>query len=54
MKINVYETMNLNIPNNENIWAASWQNQQNDSAPSDDSDKPGHPPSLIRVCALIG
>ena len=30
-------------------WAASWQNQQNDCAPSEDSDQPGHPPSLIRV-----
>ena len=31
------------------IWAASWQNQQNDCAPNKDSDLPGHPPSLIRV-----
>ena len=31
------------------IWAASWQNQQNECAPSEDSDQPGHPPSLIRV-----
>ena len=30
------------------IWAASWQNQQNGCAPSEDSDQPGHPPSLIR------
>ena len=30
-------------------WAASWQNQQNDCAPSEDSDQPGHSPSLIRV-----
>ena len=34
------------------IWAAAWQNQQNDCAPSDDSDQPGHPPSLIRVLAV--
>ena len=33
-------------------WAASWQNQQSDCAPSEDSDKPGHPPSLIRVYAV--
>ena len=33
-------------------WAASWQNQQNDYAPSEDSDQPGHPPSLIRVFAV--
>ena len=31
------------------IRAASWQNQQSDCAPSEDSDQPGHPPSLIRV-----
>ena len=33
-------------------WAASWQNQQNDCAHSEDSDQPGHPPSLIRVFAV--
>ena len=27
----------------------TWQNQQSDCAPSEDSDQPGHPPSLIRV-----
>ena len=35
-----------------NIWAATWQNQQNGCAPSEDSDQPGHPPSLIRVFAV--
>ena len=30
-------------------WTASWQNQQNDYAPSNDSDQPKHLPSLIRV-----
>ena len=34
------------------IWAASCQNQQNDFAPSEESDQPGHPPSLIRVFAV--
>ena len=34
------------------MWAASWQNQQSDYAPSKDSDQPGHPPSLIRVFAV--
>ena len=34
------------------IWAASWQNQQNDCATSKASDQPGHPPSLIRVFAV--
>ena len=34
------------------VWAATWQNQQSDCAPSEDSDQPGHPPSLIRVFAV--
>ena len=33
-------------------WAASWQNQHNDCAPSEDSDQPGHPPNLIRASAV--
>ena len=33
-------------------WAASWQNQQSECAPSEDSDQPEHPPSLIRVFAV--
>ena len=33
-------------------WAASWQNQQCGCAPSEDSDQPGHLPSLIRVFAV--
>ena len=37
---------------NSHIWAATWQNQQSDWAPSEDSDQPGHPPSLIRVLAV--
>ena len=35
-----------------NIWAATRQNQQCGCAPSEDSDQPGHPPSLIRVFAV--
>ena len=31
------------------IWAATWQSQQCECASSEDSDQPGHPPSLIRV-----
>ena len=31
------------------IWAASWQNQQNECSPSEDSDQPRHLPSLLRV-----
>ena len=34
------------------IWATTWQNQQNECAPSEDSDQPGHPPSLIRFFAV--
>ena len=34
------------------IWATTRQNQQSDCAPSEDSDKPGHLPSLIRVFAM--
>ena len=33
-------------------WAAAWQNQQCGCVPSEDSDQPGHPPSLIRVSAV--
>ena len=31
------------------IWAVTRQNQQNDCAPSEDSDQPGHLPSLISL-----
>ena len=34
------------------IWAALWQNQQSDCAPTEDSDQFEHPPSLIRVFAV--
>ena len=34
------------------MWAATWQNQQGECAPNEDSDQPGHPPSLIRVFAV--
>ena len=34
------------------IWAATWQNQHNACAPSEESDQSGHPPSLIRVFAV--
>ena len=37
--------------NNYN-WDATWQNQQSDCMTSEDSDQPGHPPSLIRVFAV--
>ena len=34
------------------IRAATWQNQQSECAPSEDSDQPVHPPNLIRVFAV--
>ena len=34
------------------IWTTTWQNQQTDCAPSEVSDQPGQPPSLIRVFAV--
>ena len=34
------------------IWAATWQNQQNECAPSEDADQSGHPPILTRVFAV--
>ena len=33
-------------------WDTTWQNQQSDCAPSEDSDQPGHPPSLIKVFSV--
>ena len=35
------------------IWAISWQNQQCGCAPSEDSDLPGHPPSLISLRCVL-
>ena len=34
------------------IWTATWQNQQSDCAPSEDSDQPGHPPNLISLVRM--
>ena len=47
-----YKSMVQKLHQSMHIWAASWQNQQSDYAPSEDSDQPGHPPSLIRVFAV--
>ena len=44
-----HENKLLNLTDTNNNWAASWQNQQNVCAPSEDSDQTGHPPNLIRV-----
>ena len=50
-KINVFARYSI-IRRRWIILAATWQNIQNDCAPSEDSDPPGHPPSLIRVFAV--
>ena len=34
-----------------NNWAATWQNQQSGCVSSEESDQPGHPPSLISLHA---
>ena len=39
----------LYVIHSMSIWAASWQIQKNDCAPSENSDQPGHPPNLIRA-----
>ena len=46
-KGNDQETISSN-----STWATTWQNQQHECAPSEDSDQPGRPPSLIRVFAV--
>ena len=38
--------------NSVNKWASTWQNQQSECAPSEDSNQPGHAPSLIKVFAV--
>ena len=52
--LQAFQNWNTNVSYKQQryIWAATWQNQQSDCAPSEDSDQPGHPPSLIRVFAV--
>ena len=50
MKVEIKQVMCLVVREDKkcpvhSIWAASWQNQQNDRAPSEDSDQPGYPQS---------
>ena len=58
IKFNYYKVIQLFIPLLSTTgfwsdkWAATWQNQQNECAPSEDSDQPELPPSLIRVFAV--
>ena len=44
--------LSLISSSNSYNWAATWKNQQSECAPSEDSDQPGHPASLIRVFAV--
>ena len=47
-----YEEHQTNLPEFKaasHKWAKTWQNKQAECVPSEDSDQPGHPPSLIRV-----
>ena len=36
----------------QEIWAVTWQTNKMACVPSEDSDQPGHPPSLIRVFSV--
>ena len=45
-------TFSCCVQHEDTIWAATWQNQQNECAPSEDSDQSEHPPSPIRVFAV--
>ena len=50
---NLFSWIYSNVLVDGEIWSATWQNQQNECAPSEDSDQqPGHQPSLIRVFAV--
>ena len=40
------------VTNEPSMWATTRQSQQNEWAPSEDTDHPGHPPSLIRIFAV--
>ena len=52
LTVDCHQPLRKIIENFIYIWTATWQNQQSDCAPSEDSDQPGHPPSLIRVFAV--
>ena len=52
-EVQIQATISRNgLPENKKKWAATRQNQQSGCAPSEDSDQPGHPSSLIRVFAV--
>ena len=39
-------------PKDQKIWASTWQNQQNECVPTEDSDQPGHPPPVWSESSL--
>ena len=47
-----YPSQHMYICTDRSKWAVSRQNQQYDCAPSEDSDQPAHPPSLVRVITV--
>ena len=51
-KNRIYNTQGERVSLPKYTRATTWQNQKNDCAPSEDSDQPGHQPSLIRVFAV--
>ena len=52
MEIPIQPFLSKTASKNRLKWAVTWQNQQSECVPSEDSDQPGHPPSLIRVFAV--
>ena len=36
------------------VWATTWQNQQNECVPSEDSDQPGHPVWSVFAVRSVG
>ena len=48
----LYEEFMITTRTRVAIWAATWQNPQSDCAPSEESDQPGHTPSMFRVFAV--
>ena len=44
MTINIFTELATSFSVTQHKWATSWQNQQNDCVPNEDSDQPGHSP----------
>ena len=44
--------LNLPLLFSNYTWATTWQSQQSECVPREDSDQTGHPPNLIRVFAV--